>query len=101
MQATRLAPLLSATSSSVSAWITSHLHRAIDQTNRFPTLGARARPALHDLDEIVGLELFLLVVRVELLPTLHVLPVDGIAEVARHLDDDRLLGATGLRRVAD
>src|SRR5688500_1986312 len=101
MHATRLAPLLSATSSSVSAWIMAlHLHRSIDQTHRFPALRARERTALADLDHVVRLELFLRVVRVELLPALHVLSVDRIAEVARDLDDDRLLRAPRIRGVA-
>src|SRR5690606_8196683 len=97
-----LAPLLSATSSSVSTWIMElHLHRAVHEPHGLPALRRGERPALADLDEVVGAELLGLVVGVELPAPLDVLAVDRITESAGHLDHDGLLGATGIRRVAN
>src|SRR5690606_30425584 len=85
----------------VSVWITSHLLGALDEAEGFPTLRGGTRTTRTNLDDVVRLVGFLLVVRVEALPALHVLAVEGIAHAARHLDDDRLLHATRLRRVVD
>src|SRR5882672_10245432 len=93
MHCTRLAPELSATSSTVLAWIMVRLllHELLDETDDDEALVPADGAVLLDLDLVARLELVLLVVRLVAAARADVLAVEGVLAVGDHLDDDRLL----------
>src|SRR6185437_12235487 len=92
MHCTRLAPELSATSSTVRIWIMARslLHELLDEARHGPALVAADGAMLLDFDHVAGLVLALLVVGLVAAARADVLAVEGVAAVGHHLDDDRL-----------
>src|SRR4030088_863554 len=96
MQATFLAPLLSATSRTVVVWImASSLLRPDDDLGHAPALVLRHRPRLGDADGVAGLAGVGLVVRFVLLLLRHVLAVLAVLHAALDLHHHGLLHLVG------
>src|ERR1700677_3475305 len=92
MHCTRLAPELSATSSTDRIWImASFLHVLLHEADDDEPLVAAQGAVLLDLDLVTGLVLVGLVVRLVAGARADVLAVQSVAAVADHLDHDRLL----------
>src|SRR6476659_2431601 len=83
------APVLSATRTLVSCWIT--LLRHLEDLGEAPALRLRERARLDDADEVAGLRLVLLVVRVELRRAADHLLVLRVRLDRVNPDDDRLV----------
>src|SRR5450432_1546093 len=92
MHCTRLAPELSATSSTVRIWIMARLllHELLDEADHGEALVPADRAVLLDLDLVACLVLALLVVRLVAAARAHVLAVERVAAVRDHFDHDRL-----------
>src|SRR5580692_3050023 len=92
MHCTRLAPELSATSSTVRIWIMTRLflYELLDEADHGEALVPADRAVLLDLDLVACLVLPVLVVRLVALARADVLSVERVARVRDHFDDDRL-----------
>src|SRR5579859_1089055 len=101
-----LAPVLSATLSRDSCWITStpassrrsfppairpYLLGLLEDPSHAPPLGGRQRPGLHQQYTVADAALVLLVVRLVLLGTAEDLAVLGVLNTVFHRDHDRLI----------
>src|ERR1700694_2510872 len=95
MHAVFLAPLLSATSSTVVVWIILDLRRLRDHFGDAPALLLRHRARLGNPDLVARLALLLLVVRLVLLLLGHELAVLAMLHAALHLDHHRLRHLVG------
>src|SRR5919204_658567 len=96
MQRISRAPVLSATRSRDSCWITgSPLPRGLDDLGEPPVLRLRKRTCLDDQDDVADLRLVLLVVGVELDAAPDDLLVARVRLDRVDLDDDRLVHRVG------
>src|SRR6266542_2855275 len=97
MQSSSRAPVLSATRSLDSCWITESpaLFRGLQDLDEPPVLALRQRPRLDDADDVADLRLVLLVVRMELRRAADHLLVAPVRLHRVDLDDDRLVHRVG------
>src|SRR5215213_5965149 len=93
MQRISRAPVLSATLSRVSFWIT--LLRLLEHVRQAPALGARHGPALDHPHGVARARVVALVVRVDPRRGAHDLPVAPVAAGDVDAHDDRLVGLVG------
>src|SRR5919198_4138353 len=92
MQRISLAPVLSATRSRDSCWITSNpcLPGLLEDLDDAPALRRGQRPGLHEEDAVADARSVLLVVRLELVGTSDDLAVQRVLDAVLDGDDDGL-----------